>query len=319
MAEQIINGFRIKMSRKRTHVTTYENMILQTTQPIKKDKQKKIKPSIPSDYAGFNYYNRMKRRRCTIREICENNFDLPYVVMVTLTFAEAKEDSAGKSYTNLSCSHYEFKKFIQRINSHYDNFKYIATFSRQGNGNWHYHVMCNFSSKVKKGEIESIWKNGSVYITYVKDRFMYEGVVEYLIQNMDEAATDLKKKRGYLCSDNIERDIVLDSWHASQEEEFNEAFEKVSNSSRRIMYETRNHLGVKGQTVNEDTGEIVEFHINDMELTPIMERAGYEKWETVYTHLTSAADFSEKFSPLLPATPKTKKWKQGKKEKTKAT
>ena len=58
MAEQIINGFRIKMSRKRTHVTTYENMILQTTQPIKKDKQKKIKPSIPSDYAGFNYYNR---------------------------------------------------------------------------------------------------------------------------------------------------------------------------------------------------------------------------------------------------------------------
>lgn len=58
-AEYIENGYKIKISRKRTRVTTYENMRLHTTKPIKSGKQKKIKPTIPSDYAGFNYHNRM--------------------------------------------------------------------------------------------------------------------------------------------------------------------------------------------------------------------------------------------------------------------
>ena len=85
-AEYIENGYKIKISRKRTRVTTYENMRLHTTKPIKSGKQKKIKPTIPSDYAGFNYHNRMKNRRSTIREICYNSFDIPNVVMITLTY-----------------------------------------------------------------------------------------------------------------------------------------------------------------------------------------------------------------------------------------
>ena len=51
--EFIENGYKIKISRKRTRVTTYENMQLQTTKPIKSNKPKKIKPTIPSDYAEF--------------------------------------------------------------------------------------------------------------------------------------------------------------------------------------------------------------------------------------------------------------------------
>lgn len=80
--EFIENGYKIKISRKRTHVTTYENMQLQTSHPIKDTKKKKIKPSVPSDYAGYNYHNRMCYRRNTIREICNNNFDIPNVVMI---------------------------------------------------------------------------------------------------------------------------------------------------------------------------------------------------------------------------------------------
>lgn len=56
-------------------------------------------------------------------------------------------------------------------------------------------------------------------------------------------------------------------------------------------------MGVKGQTVNEKTGEVSEYHIPDRELTTALEQAGYESWDQVYTHLTSSADFSDRFAP----------------------
>lgn len=306
--EFIENGYKIKISRKRTHITTYENMQLQTSHPIKDTKKKKIKPSVPSDYAGYNYHNRMRYRRNTIREICNNNFDIPNVVMITLTYDSTKLDSS--ICTDLEQSHYMLKKFIQRINSHYDNFKYLATFNRQSNGNWHYHIMCNFPNDISNNIIKDLWKNGIVYTTSIKTRADYETAIKYLIDNMNNASSELKSKKGFLYSKNCERDIVIDSWHADQEQEFAEAFERVENTNRSILYETKNHLGVKGKTVNEDTGEIAEFHIPDRELTPALQQAGYESWDTVYTHLSSSADFSDKFAPLLPATPKPKKQKK---------
>ena len=42
-AEYIENGYKIKISRKRTRVTTYENMRLHTTKPIKSGKQKMMR------------------------------------------------------------------------------------------------------------------------------------------------------------------------------------------------------------------------------------------------------------------------------------
>ncbi len=40
--EYIKDGFKLKIGRRRTHITTYENMILQTTQPIKESKEWKL-------------------------------------------------------------------------------------------------------------------------------------------------------------------------------------------------------------------------------------------------------------------------------------
>lgn len=306
--EFIENGYKIKISRKRTRVTTYENMQLQTTKPIKSNKPKKIKPTIPSDYAGFNYHNRMRYRRNAIREICYNNFEIPNIVMITLTYDSEKIDS--NVGTDLVRSHYEFKKFIQRVCSHYDNFKYLATFNRQTSGNWHYHVMCNFPNNVSNNIIQQLWKNGFSYVTTIKTTADYEAAIKYLIDNMNNASSELQSKKGFLYSKNCERDIVVDSWHADQEQEFAEAFERIANTDRTILYETKNHLGIKGQTVNEATGEIAEYHIPDRELTVPLQQAGYESWDTVYTHLTSSADFSDKFAPLLPATPKPRKTKE---------
>lgn len=42
-SELIELAMKIKISRRRTRLTTYENMELYTTQPIKQDKKKEIK------------------------------------------------------------------------------------------------------------------------------------------------------------------------------------------------------------------------------------------------------------------------------------
>lgn len=306
--EYIKDGFKLKIGRKRTHITTYENMVLQTTQPIKQEKPKKIKPSIPSNYANFNYYNRMKKRRQLIKELCWNNFDLPHVIMLTLTFDQ--KNSKEKDYTHIRTVHKEFKKFIQRVNSHYQDFKYIATFSRQQNGNWHYHVMCNFPHSITNNEISVLWKNGITYITYIDKRELYNGAIQYLIDNMNEASDSLKGQHGFMYSKSLEKDIELVSWKEEQINEFLEAFEKVKDNDRTILFEARNHLGVKGTRVDEETSEEFEIHFKDKELTPALKDAGYEEWETVYTHLKSSADFSDRFSELKPATLRPKKFKR---------
>lgn len=303
--EFIENGYKIKIGRRRTQVTTYENMQLQTTHPIKDTNKKKIKPCIPSNYADFNYHNRIKKRASTLKEIANNSFEYTNVVMITLTYDKNEIESAD--YTDLEQSHYEFKKFVQRVNTHFDNFRYIATFNRQSNGNWHYHVLCNLSNDITNNQIYKLWKNGITYVTRIKSEADFRQTIDYLISNMKSASSELKRKKGFIYSKNCQKDIIIDSWHDEQASEFIEAFDRVADAKREILYETRNHLGVKGKSVNEDTGEVAEYHIPDRELTPVLQQAGYESWDTIYTHLSSKADFSDKFAPLLPATPKQKK------------
>lgn len=298
----IKNAYRIKISRNRTHVTTYQNLQLWTTKPMKEDKQKKIKPTIPSNYTDHNYYLRMKQRKDAIREICYNSFGLPNVMMLTLTF--------DKPTTELEAAHIQFKRFIQRINNHYDGFRYTATFSRQTKGNWHYHVICNFSNRFKNHELKALWGNGITYITYLHTNHEMINAIDYLVNNMVESAGETKGKRGYLFSKNTERDIVVDSWKESDAEDFVKVFEKVEKAPRHILYETKNHLGIQGETVDEETGEIFQVSIPERELNPILEQAGYESWDTTYTHLKSSAEFKDKFSELKPATPAPKKFKR---------
>ncbi len=255
----------------------------------------------------------MKKRRREVKEICWNNFDLPYVVMLTLTFDQ--KNHKEKNFACLETAHKEFKKFIQRVNSHYQDFRYISTFNRQQNGNWHYHVMCNFPHSIKNSDIETLWKNGITYVTYIKTRENYNKAIQYLTDNMNESADALKGKHGFMCSKSVERDIELVSWKEEQFNEFLEAFEKVKENKKTILYECKNSLGIKGTKVDEETGEVFEVRIPDKELTPMLQNAGYEKWETVYTHLTSSADFSDKFSPLKPATLRPKKFKRTKLKK----
>lgn len=307
MGEEFIKqGYKIEIGRRRTRVVTYENLRIQTTHPIKEQKPKKILPSIPSDYAGFNYYNRIKKRRNTIRELAYNNFEFDKSVLLSLTF----DGSAGTDYVILENAHREFKKFIQRINSHYNNFKYLSTFNRQRNGNWHYHVLCNFPASISNTTITDLWGKGYTYITRFNQSTRFDVGVQYLIDNMEESAEDTKGKHGYLSSSNLERNIILTSYKVEHEKEFDEVFARIEESNRSILYSTKNHLGIQGETINEETGEIGTFTIPDRELDPMLEDAGYTSWDSIFTYVSSDARFTEKFSAIEVATPKPKKFKR---------
>lgn len=314
MSETIIKqGYKLELGRKRTRVTTYENLRLHTTNPIKEEKPKKIKPSIPqlpqpSDYADYNYYNRIKSRRNKIRELAYNSFEFQNSVMITLTFDTPTHE--------LQQAHKQFKKFIQRVNSHYDGFRYLATFNKQKNGNWHYHVLCNFKPTTKNSTVRELWKNGITHITFFDKQSMFDTAIKYLISNMEDAAEDIKGKHGYLASDNLEKNIILTSYKAEHEEEFDEAFQRILESNKKILYSTKNHLGIQGETVNEETGEMFTYTIPDRELDPVLEQAGYSSWDSIFTHLTSSARFDEKFSILRTAVPKQKKFKKTKPKKS---
>lgn len=309
MGETIIKqGYKLELGRKRTRVTTYENLRLNTTSPIKEEKPKKIKPSIPSNYADYNYYNRIRSRRNKIRELAYNSFEYQNAVMITLTFDTPTHE--------LQQAHKQFKKFIQRVNSHYDGFRYLATFSRQKNGNWHYHVLCNFKPTTKNSTIRDLWKNGITYITFFDKQTLFDTAIKYLISNMEESANDIKGKHGYLASDNLEKNIVLTSYKAEHEKEFDEAFQRVLDNNRTILYSTKNHLGIQGEEVNEETGEMFTCTIPNRELDPVLEQAGYSSWDSIFTHLSSSARFDEKFSILQTAVPKPKKFKRTKPKKS---
>lgn len=129
MADRFIDaGFKIEISKRKTRVTTYENLVLRYKHDDWEQRKDKKEKDEKSSYEDLNYYKRLKKRKKTIDEMCYNNFEIPNTVMITLTFDGKKNE---KDYTQLDVTHCEFKKFIQRINSRYDNFKYIATFCRQ--------------------------------------------------------------------------------------------------------------------------------------------------------------------------------------------
>lgn len=305
---EIENAYKLKIGRKRTQITTYENLQLATSEPIKPETPKKIKkqvPKLPSEesaFAGYNYYKRMKKRREVIKELAYNNFDVPNVVMITLTF------SGG--YEELAVANHEFNLFTKRLNSHYAGLKYIATYSRQSNLNWHYHVLCNFDKRIKNETIGAIWKKGMTYITYINTNDEFKNTIEYIIANLNECKEEKRGKRGYLASKNLERDIEVTSWRSEDEQQFNEIFPTIEATPRKILYSTKQHLGIQGRMVNEETGEVAKVTIPKREINPLLEDAGYESWDTTYTHLSSSARFTDKFAPLQPATPQPKKFKR---------
>ena len=146
--------------------------------PIERMSQRRRNPkqSIPSSYADHNYYNRQRQRRETVKELAYNSFEYLNATMLTLTF--------NRPMTDLTEAHKIFYRFIKRVNDHYDNFRYLATFSRQNNGNWHYHILTNFPAATKNDTISELWQNGYTYITYFDTQSKFDTSIKYIIYQL---------------------------------------------------------------------------------------------------------------------------------------
>lgn len=121
-------------------------------------------------------------------------------------------------------------------------------------------------------------ENGSFYITQIDTNDKMATVIKYVISNMNESTAEMHGNHGYLCSKAIERDKVITSWREEQEAEYQQAFERLKTERTKILYETRNHLGVRGERVDESTGEIYSVTLRDEKLTNALKNAGYEIW-----------------------------------------
>lgn len=173
------------------------------------DKQIPLKSSAKKNtgkYATYNYAKRVKKRRSTFKTLAYINFHIPNVQFVTLTFDSRIVNNAN----DLQTCHKAFQKFIKRIRHQYDDFRYLAVFSRQTNKNWHYHMICNFDESVTGKAIRELWTYGIIHNTVVTKYDEFDTKVSYCVDNMERNSwEELQGEKGYLNSKGLLSDDML--------------------------------------------------------------------------------------------------------------
>lgn len=258
-----------------------------------------VKQIVVAKYHVKNYMQRNKTRRGIIKELICNNFSPKKCVMITLTFADVKEENSegscwdikedsplyesylkvneienmpyvineiffnnsqleimdndgeviNQKYKDLKTCNKEFKKFIQRMNYRYTDFKYVAVMGRQDNGKWHYHMVCNITF-IEFDKLKQIWGLGSCYVQAIRCTSQLNKVINYAKKNMNNSSLDLKGEKGYLASKGLNRNIVLRSWVESEQKEFNIQKQRLEQVKSKVKY-TESHI-----TEHIYTGEV---------------------------------------------------------------
>lgn len=143
--------------------------------------------------------------------------------------------SYDSKYHDLKTCNKEFKKFIQKMNYRYENFKYVAVMDKQENGNWHYHIICNLNY-IEYNELKGIWNLGGVFIGKIGSKNQLLKVTNYLKKNMVNARLYLKGQKGYLASKGLNRNIVLRSWATNEQTEFQEQAQRLEEIKKEVEY-----------------------------------------------------------------------------------
>lgn len=182
-------------------------------QKARKQKQLESKLSDPDSiegrYTRYNYKKRIKKRAAIFRSYAFINFVPKTTQFVTLTFDNRIVADADK----LDVAHEHFRKFIKRVQSKFSDLKYAGTFSRQKNGNWHYHMFFNFDESVSGKEINDMWKYGVAHCTLITSGDDLNTKISYCIDNMYKVSySDLKGEKGYVHANGMQNSIVLRSW-----------------------------------------------------------------------------------------------------------
>lgn len=170
-----------------------------------------------------NYIQRMKKRRDTIRELIENNFEAGESKHIVLTFS----DKALETYASSRECNAAFKSFIKKLKYRYIGFKYVAVIEIQkanARGKYHYHMVCNLPY-VEHEKLLNLWGNGSVWI---KENYDIEGIAGYVTKEMWKLNDlELRNEKAYLCSKGLKRNIEVRSWNQEEAELYKETAEKL--------------------------------------------------------------------------------------------
>lgn len=247
--------------------------INETASPVSRKKTKNIQSKEKSKNAEKNYQKRKVERIATVKEIINNNFSQGNI-SITLTFDPLLFDM--EKIHDLTFTHNEFKKFIQRMRRRYEDFKYLATFSRQENGTWHYHMITNLIMDESVNNIQNIWGNGSCECKNMYSGDYYTNVKNYMIENMEAYAEEKQKRHGYLCSKNIVRSIVLSADKEEDRELFRRAFARISCGGAVLIGRNETSIGVTKQTAEEIESGNFNIQFNE-ELTAELKRQGYRE------------------------------------------
>lgn len=218
--------------------------------------QNKTPDELKGKYHDYNYKKRLKIRAEEFRTRAYINFRVPNVQFVTLTF----DPNTIEYATDLKECHHAFQKFIKRIRRRYSDFMYVATFSRQKNNNWHYHMLCNFDINVKNKVIQDLWQNGMTHSTPLLSHTEFSSRISYCIDNMYKVAwSDLQGENGYLFARGLQTSTVIRTWKYSEEDMAYEYLAKILNS-------TDKPLDVRSEVLessdNPDTAPRVSYKIS---------------------------------------------------------
>lgn len=178
-------------------------------------------------------------------EIAEDNFlkimnDIFTPENVIENKEKLNEVTYDNKYDDLKTCNKEFKKFIQKMNYRYENYKYVAVMDKQENGNWHYHIICNLNY-IEFNELKGIWNLGGVFIGRIKSKNQLYKVTNYLKKNMVNARLYLKSEKGYLASKGLNRNIVLRSWAPNEQTEFQEQAQYLDEIKKEVEY-SKKHI-----------------------------------------------------------------------------
>lgn len=305
MAAEKSYDYKMIIGARRVRVVVYEDGVME----YPKEAHSTIS-DLPdgSDYAESNYKARIKTRRNSVESLIYNNFTPPNASIFALTF----NPQPDKDAKNLDYTHSVYKKFIQRMNYNYDGFRYVTVFSRQDNGNWHYHMVSNLNRSCKNKDINLIWGQGRTWVNYIETDEQLRRQAKYCLKNMELASKDdLRKEKGYLCSKGLQKEFIFKSWEgACFIPECKELFEEIKNAPHRLLYQTSCERGVKraGSGVHDGLTEYQEVRGEDAhEIKEHYYSEGYEPWETNYYYVESSKRFPELFEELSAATKKSRK------------
>lgn len=284
-----------------------------TNVPVPVSRGNRRDDGTPSPNAEGNYIRRMKKRAKTIKEKCRNCFSVGNAVLVGLTFD--KQKCADIDLKDIKQTHKEFNKFIKRVNRRYEGFCYVATFDKQGMGNWHYHMMCNFPVAGNYIEariiLENLWQNGRVYFSEVLSERHFNNCVRYMNRNMFNHDSDKRGIKGYLASRNAKGKIVVSSGRVTDKQKFKKIDNDVKQYTLEEIYSTKKRVGFI-QEINGTKDVIVDFD-NQYTFVP----AGYQPLDMEITAFSSPVRYDNLFPRLETAKPKPISPKKGTKKKAK--